>query len=238
MLQPDNLTSGNDMERLLLESKDPKPDRPYIPFIPALLGKTHKPEAAGSVQAALPPADEKCEELWNKYEMPTHIRAHSAQVAMIVCKLWEMGQYCKVNTDRATLKAGALLHDIGKIYTINYNGDHAQLGAGIILRETKNHAIAQMIYHHVWWPWAIDVENHNFLPSLFLLYADKRVRHDLIVNIEERYIDLLDRYGHTEKHKASIRQSYMQGKEIEQALSKKLKVNLNEYTFDSGRLVQ
>ena len=51
------------------------------------------------------------------------------------------------------------------------------------------------------------------------MYADKRARHDQFVTLEERFEDLLVRYGDTEEHRQGIRQSYAQGKAIERSMS-------------------
>ena len=52
-----------------------------------------------------------------------------------------------------------------------------------------------------------------------VMYADKRARHDQFVTLEERFEDLLVRYGDTEEHRQGIRQSYAQGKAIERSMS-------------------
>ena len=83
-----------------------------------------------------------------------------------------------------------------------------------------------------WYVWCICA-----LP-LFVIYADKRVRHDACVPLEERYEDLLTRYGRTEAAREGIRGSYEQGKTIERALSAQLGWALHEDSFDCGRLVQ
>ena len=51
------------------------------------------------------------------------------------------------------------------------------------------------------------------------MYADKRARHAQFVTLEERFEDLLVRYGDTEEHRQGIRQSYAQGKAIERSMS-------------------
>ena len=53
-----------------------------------------------------------------------------------------------------------------------------------------------------------------------------------------RLEDLLLRYGITDDAKRRITSSHNQGLEIEAALSRRIKVNLHEHTFDSGRLVK
>ena len=42
--------------------------------------------------------------------------------------------------------------------------------------------------------------------SLIVNYADKRVKHDQIVTIQERFEDLIDRYAKTEQHRVRLRE--------------------------------
>lgn len=178
-----------------------------------------------------------CLTLWDKYGMPPHIRRHCIQVALIVADLARGMEHFGSALCRRTMLAGALLHDIAKIYTIRHGGAHSQLGAAQMLRETGNYTLAQMIYHHVSWPWNIDVDNSLTLPSLLLIYADKRVRHDKVVTLEERRLDLLERYGFTEQSRLYINESMRQAAAIEMALSQRLGVTLNECAFAGRRLV-
>jgi putative nucleotidyltransferase with HDIG domain len=194
----------------------------------------------GSVEEALKapsPGRAECEGLWDNYAMPPHIRAHSTQVARVTLTLAELLVQRGVSLSIPALLAAALLHDIAKIYTVNYPGDHAQIGAAIAVRETHNYMIGQMIYHHVGWPWKVDMQNVYLLHILLLDYADKRVKHDKIVTLEERFTDLRQRYGRSERSLNAIAFSHRQGQEIEKALSECLEVSINEYPFDSGRLV-
>jgi putative nucleotidyltransferase with HDIG domain len=194
----------------------------------------------GSVEEALKapaPGRGECEGLWDHYAMPPHIRAHSTQVARVTLTLAELLARRGASLSMPALLAGALLHDIAKIYTVNYPGDHAQIGAAIAVRETHNYMVGQMIYHHVGWPWKVDMHNGYLLHILLLDYADKRVKHDRIVTLEERFADLRQRYGRSERSLKAIAFSHLQGQEIEKALSERLEVAINEYPFDSGRLV-
>jgi putative nucleotidyltransferase with HDIG domain len=206
----------------------------FLPLSP----KLHFP--VGSAQEALgapSPGRRECEALWNRYSMPRHIRAHSLLVAAVTLGLGELLMQRGARLSRPALLAGALLHDLAKIYTVDYPGDHAQIGAAIAVRETRNYMVGQMIYHHVGWPWEVDINNDYLLHVLLLDYADKRVKHDSIVTLEERFADLRQRYGRTERSLAAIAFSQLQGLEIEQALSRRLEVPVNEYPFDRGRLV-
>ena len=87
------------------------------------------------------------------------------------------------------------------------------------------------------WPWAVPDGPEICSLPFFIIYADKRVRHDAIVNLDERFSDLLTRYGKNEMSRQSIKASLEQGKTIENALSSQLGWKLHEDTFDSGRLV-
>jgi len=70
-----------------------------------------------------------------------------------------------------------------------------------------------------------------------VLYGDKRVAHDKIVPIEQRFGDLVERYGKTEEIRERIHSTNRQAKEIEDAFARLLEKNLNAHDFDRGRLV-
>ncbi len=90
------------------------------------------------------------------------------------------------------------------------------------MAETRNYALAQGVMLHVHWPWHIPEGAGICALPFFVIYADKRVRHDACVSLDDRYEDLLTRYGCTEAARAGIRSSYEQGKIIERALSAQL----------------
>jgi hypothetical protein len=142
----------------------------------------------------------------------------------------------EVNPD-AVLASG-LLHDLGKTYTIAHGGSHAQLGAAWVMRETRNAPIAQSVMFHVHWPWEERMDDDSLFLVLSIVYADKRVRHDAYVSLDERFADLIDRYGVDAFTRSRIELSLQQGKRIEAALSRRLEVHLHEHTADNGRLVK
>ena len=90
--------------------------------------------------------------------------------------------------------------------------------------------------HHVYWPGELDPERH-FLP-LAVIYADKRVRHDDLVSLEERFDDLMDRYGKNERSRDWIGRSRQQNRDIENLLSAFLGEDIHAYPFDRRRLVR
>ncbi len=202
----------------------PLKDLPYLTFAPAT-------EPVGIV-----PDDDACFSLWDEYGVLDNVRAHSLIVAGFATALAHKAVEKGYDVCVASVRAAALLHDVAKSYTIHHGGSHAQMGSSWVVQATGNRRIAQGVAMHVFWPFALP-ENMCALP-FFIIYADKRVMHDKCVTLEERYEDLLARYGTTEQHRLGIAVSYKQGQDIESALSAQLECDLNAYTFDSGRLVQ
>ena len=143
--------------------------------------------------------------------MLPNIRAHSravADVAMSLARRAEDMGIAPEGTSEKTARAAAMLHDIAKTWTILHGGAHDQLGAAIVREETGNPLLAQAVLFHVYWPWEkgpLAPERAPLRLALLVAYADKRVRHDRLVSLEERFDDLMIRYGDSEEHRASIR---------------------------------
>lgn len=186
--------------------------------------------------AGIIPSDEQCFELWDYYQMLPNIRIHSMIVANIATYIGKLAQRqgCEINLQ--VIRAAGLLHDLAKTYTVNFGGNHSQIGATWVMDYTKNPAIAQGVIHHVYWPGEIDIEAH-FLP-LSIIYADKRVKHDKIVSLRERNNDILKRYGNNPNIVKRIQRSFEQVQYIEQKFKIYLKVDLNAYPFDRWRMVE
>jgi len=219
---------------------------PLLPAPPTRQGLTIEtlrlpsPEELGL--ASLPykatvPDEEACFALWDTYDMLPHIREHSKTVAFVA-------EYLVVHAVKRQLidpdaialtRASALLHDIAKSYTIQYGGSHAQIGASWSIAHNKHYGIAQAILNHIEWPWAFPLNIAH--PALFVLYADKRVRHNTIVSMNERYEDLLSRYGRNAAAIASLHVGWKKSLELESAIEAQLEIDIREYSFDCGRLV-
>lgn len=198
--------------------------------------------AKAAREVALIPREEDCHALWDKYGMMSHIQEHSRKVADLAVAIARFGKEQGADVCPESVLAAGLLHDLGKTYSILHGGDHAQLGAAWIMRETRNALVAQAVLYHVHWWWEDILEECVYNDELFnifvLIYADKRVMHDTYVKIDDRYTDLQKRYGKTEQARIRIEASRVQGKTIEAVLSRRLGVQLNEYIADSRRLVK
>ena len=89
--------------------------------------------------------------------------------------------------------AGALLHDIAKTRSLHEGGDHVEMGRRMVL---------EMGYPEVAWVVGSHVDGDPGVAdrideAAVVNYADKRVQHDRIVPLKERFEDLLARYGKT-----------------------------------------
>ncbi|MDD4953183.1 MAG: HD domain-containing protein [Desulfovibrionaceae bacterium] len=171
------------------------------------------------------PDDRECERYWDMYAMPEHIRAHSRMVAKVSGYLAEQALKTGLEVCVQAVRASALLHDLAKDYTIRHSGNHSQLGASWVLDLTGNPLLAQGVMHHVFWPFEVDVAKY-FLP-LAVLYGDKRVIHERITPLDQRFQDLLARYGKTLEIHEKIIETKRQAKVIEQALGRLVKVDLS-----------
>lgn len=143
------------------------------------------------------PTTDRCLELLEIHSVPAHIVQHSMRVAQvglhIAMGLKEKGH----DLNPALVVAGGLLHDIAKMQSLLNGEDHAKAAASI-LRDYGYGSVAEIAERHV----AIDdaMEQTTALTEVHVVnYADKRVRHTEIVNLSERFLDLLERYGKTEE---------------------------------------
>ena len=210
---------------------------PNIPMAPMWPDLPPPPQQPGphSGKAWRVPSEPQCLAWWDRFGMPEHIRAHSRNVAVVATFVAEAGKKRGLDVDVRAVTASALLHDLAKIYCIRHGGNHSQLGGAWVMALTGNPVLSQGVMHHVYWPFEVDLG--RFFTPLAVLYADKRVSHDRIVHIEDRFGDLLERYGKTPEICERIHTTNRQAKDIEDSFSRLLEINLNAHAFDSGRLV-
>lgn len=184
------------------------------------------------------PRVEDCETLWDNYGMLDNIREHSRKVADLAWAIALAAEQKGLAVRPDVVRAAGLLHDLGKTYSIAHGGSHAQLGAAWVMRETRNAPLAQAVLFHVYWPWEERTDEDTLLLVFAIVYADKRVKHDTYVDLDDRFADLVLRYGSSEFIRSRIQMSLEQGKRIEAALSRRLGIHLHEHTADNGRLVK
>jgi putative nucleotidyltransferase with HDIG domain len=170
--------------------------------------------------------------------MLPNVRRHSLLVAHIATRLAERAVECGFDVSVEQVRAAGLLHDIAKSYCLRHGGSHAMIGASWVVERTRHYPVARGVLLHVHWPWPLPEDAEICGLPFFIIYADKRVRHDRCVSLGERFEDLLTRYGKNAGARQSIRESFTQGKNIERAFTALLKWDMHEDSFDCGRLVE
>jgi putative nucleotidyltransferase with HDIG domain len=148
------------------------------------------------------PSLKDCLALMEAHGMLPNIREHSLQVTRVAVLLGEALTGAGYPLHLPLIEAGALLHDLGKTPCLGTANNHALWGAGI-LRNLGYPEVAQVVAEHVY------LEKNNgdarlFRESEVVNYADKRVLHDRVVTLSQRFIDLQERYGRTPEARARI----------------------------------
>ncbi|MEN8190392.1 MAG: HDIG domain-containing metalloprotein [Thermodesulfobacteriota bacterium] len=150
------------------------------------------------------PTPEQCLALMDKHSMLDNIRAHSLVVAdvadVLVNGLENSDQLndCPL-PDRTLVRSGALLHDIAKTQCLENRCDHAHLGSEIC-RELGYPEIAEIVAEHVILSdfSTTRLRTGCILAKEIVYYADKRVRHDEIVSLDDRLDYILTHYGNND----------------------------------------
>jgi hypothetical protein len=149
-----------------------------------------------SLHVMTTPDETACMALLNKYHTPDHIVLHS-KVVWKVARVVADGLLRNDHPlDIALLQASCLLHDIAKYPCIvDQKGWHDVIG-GEMLKEEGLPEIADIVTQHV------RLKDHGQGPireEHVLFYADKRVVHDRVVTLQERFRYLAETYGRTEE---------------------------------------
>lgn len=140
------------------------------------------------------PNHEECIRLLEKYSTPMHIILHSEMV-------WKVGKVVaeglsrnKYLVDINLVRASCLLHDIGKYLCILEGKGYHDIRGQQILDNEGLPEIGRIVVQHV----VLSGEKDRSLAEEHILfYADKRVVHDEIVTLDERFVYLETTYGKT-----------------------------------------
>jgi uncharacterized protein len=138
------------------------------------------------------PSKEECFELMDQSGMLDNIITHSLEVAKVALFLSRELNRRGQRIDLALVEAASLLHDIAKTECLRTKEDHAVAGCRL-LKGMGYEKLGEVVAQHIRVAtkgdplWVTEEEIVN--------YADKRVEHDRIVSLEERFRGLRERYG-------------------------------------------
>lgn len=163
------------------------------------------------------PAREECLRLMDAHDMLPNIRAHSITVCRFAVAIAQAANDGGCDFHLPAIEAAALLHDITKTRSLETGENHARTGAGL-LRELGYGAVADMVEEHVT---PTDLGGELTAGEL-ISYADKRVLHDRVVSIDERFGYLYERYGRDEHAVQRISRARVRTQEIENKLRARL----------------
>ena len=140
------------------------------------------------------PSIKECYKLLEKQKVPSHIIRHSEKVALISSFLTCFLNLSGTKLDIKLVTAGALLHDIKKYESIiDRSINHAEEGYKFLLKLGLER-VALVVRYHVVLPEKVFRSSEVFEEEV-VFYADKRVKHEEVVSLEERFKDLRKRYG-------------------------------------------
>ncbi len=149
------------------------------------------------------PTRGECLRLMDEHGMLSHIKDHSVQVTkvavFIAVELNKRGQ----TIDLGLVEAASLLHDVAKTESFRTKEDHAVAGS-LLLKSLGYETVGAVVAEHV--RLAGDKNPLRVSAEEVVNYADKRVQHDRVVSLEERFRDLVDRYGKKEKASGQLEQ--------------------------------
>jgi uncharacterized protein len=167
------------------------------------------------------PSRSECIKILETLGTPSHICRHSQMVTEVALFLGR-GLNCNSSKlDLSLVEAAALLHDVGKQQSLERGGDHAILGAQM-LEGIVPPAVARIVSEHIWLePSQIEAP---LTESVLVNYSDKRVKHDQVVSLEERYHDLIARYAKSLPHRQRLLEKLALYLELEKQIFSHLNV--------------
>lgn len=144
--------------------------------------------------------------------MPYHIFCHSMMVRRVSVIIAYMLIKAGRNLDIRLIDRAALLHDICKMDSIDTGNNHALMGRQL-MEKLGYPRLGEIIGQHV------VLESLRLNETMVVNYADKRVMHDRVVTLSQRFVDLMDRYGKDDGKAEMILALYKQATEEESIIT-------------------
>jgi len=160
----------------------------------------------------------------SEYGMLENIFTHSLEVAKVALFISTELIKKEQRIDLGLVEAASLLHDITKTECLKTKEDHAQTGSQI-LKAMGYERVGEVVKQHIWFgekgsPVTVSEEE-------IVNYADKRVMHERIVSLEERFNDLKERYGRDQRAIDYLSRLEKETYEIENKIFLILQINPN-----------
>jgi len=171
------------------------------------------------------PNREECLRLMDDFGMLENIIDHSLEVARVALFLSKELNKRGQKIDLALVEAASLLHDLTKTECLRTKEDHALKGCQVLERMGYPR-VGEVVAQHIW---LIKEGDPSIVSEEEIVnYADKRVMHDRIVPLKERFNDLRERYGENPKALQSMERLERLSYDIEQKIFLILQIDPND----------
>lgn len=154
------------------------------------------------------PTKEECLKILKDNNVPDNIITHTKAVCDFSMKVVDLLEKKRINVNRDLVAAAALLHDIRKV-----NSNAHEVEGFELIKSLGFPEVALVIRKHG----LANVHKEEFIPKTWeekiVFYADKRLKGDKIVSVEERFEDARKRYN-----KDEIEEEFNLTKRIEKEL--------------------
>ncbi len=165
------------------------------------------------------PDESACRQLMDRYAMLPNIVEHSYRVCQVASFLGKALSGSEEGLDPELIVASSLLHDITKTRSLKTKEQHAGTG-GSLLDDLGYPRVAEVVRGHVRLPGRDTLAPPREVH--IINYADKRVRHNTVVSLKERFIDLAERYGVTRDRRLRIEQMREATLELEENIFRRI----------------
>ena len=132
---------------------------------------------------------EKCLDILNKNKTPSNVILHCETVCRVAEEIADKLIAKGINVNKNLVTAAALLHDIER-----EKENHIEEGAKLI-KSLGFPEVANIIKKHSLYKVEDPIRQPQTYEEKIVFYADKRVKGNEIVSLEERFTDLKKRYN-------------------------------------------
>jgi len=168
------------------------------------------------------PSRAECLQLMKQHHMWDHIIQHSLKVAQVALFLAKALNRIGERLDLDLIEASSLLHDITKKRSIENKEDHVTTGAAL-LKDLGYDRVSKIVKCHVRLPRRRSLK--RITEAEIVNYADKRVLHDRIVTLKERFADVKLRYAKNKHMLRRINTTEEESIKLEDKIFSKLSID-------------
>lgn len=178
------------------------------------------------LQKNIIPSRQTCLTIIDESDMLPNIKKHSHAVCRVAVTIARVLNEHGMRYNLTEIEAAALLHDITKTRSLTTAENHSLTGAKTVA-DWGYHSVADIIRQHV----TPDNGGQAVTAAEIVSYADKRVLHDRVVPLHERFAYLKTRYGKSQQDMERIDAARQRTEDIEQRITDMLPEGMPETFF-------